>query len=297
MAMGLSLTGCAAGGGGDDARTTVETFMTALNDGDGDAALALSTTSRDDVACTDLLAETLIAVPEVGDVVVNGSTGLAKVDYVPAGERVSVSLDLELQLTSGQWKVVLPESFRIRTAAPPATVAQADIQEVCTLRPVDGYFETIALPGSYRVWVSDPTGVFSQKVLGYAIVPQATADADAEYVDVFASDIEREITSNLLAVQIQDEIFTCIESGFTSSHCPEGLPTADESQDLSRPGDLVSDAIPRADVFSEDGETWRFESDPLQMRIQVNGAIVEVPFTYTGGVTLNDKGDITAVFD
>lgn len=297
--IGLSITGCATGGNPtDDARTAVDAFMTALNDRDGEAALDLSTTSIDDVACPGILDETLIAAPEVGDVVVNGSTGIAKVEYVPSLERVPVSLTLELRFTSGEWKIVLPESFRIRTPAPPETVVQADIEEACTLRPVDGYFETIALPGTYSIYLSDPIGLF-YRVLGWSSVPQTSPDAGAEYMagDEFASDVEREITSNLLAVQIQDAMFACIESGFTGTHCPEGLPAADESQDVSRPDDLVTHAVPRSDVFSEDGETWRFESDPLQFRIQVNGALVDVPFTYTGVVTLNNDGDITAQFD
>jgi hypothetical protein len=50
-------------------------------------------------------------------------------------------------------------------------------------------------------------------------------------------------------------------------------------------------------VFSDDGKTWRFETDPSQFRIQVNGALVDVPFTYTGSVTLSNDGDITAQFD
>lgn len=293
IALGLSLAGCATGPGGDDAaRAAVNDFVTAIHDGDGEAALELSTTSIDDVACAGLLTETSMAAPEVGDVVVNGSTGLAKVEYAAADG--DVSLSLELELASDGWRVVLPESFRIRTPVPPATVAQVDIEDACTLRGVDGYFQTIALPGSYSLYLSDPVGVFP-KVLGRAAVPQTAPEA--VYFQGFAPEIERQITSNLLAVQIQDEMFTCIESGFTGTHCPDGLPVADESQDVSRSGDLVSDAIPRADVFSDDGEVWRFESDPLQFRIQVNGVLVDVPFTYTGRVELDSDGDITAVFD
>ena len=296
-AIGLSMTGCTFGGNRtDDARTAVDAFMTALNDGDGNAALDLSTTSIDDVPCPGLLAETSIGGPEVGDVVVNGSTGIAKVEFIQGGD--DVSLSLELQLTSGEWKIVLPESFRIRTPAPPETVVQADIEEACTLRPVDGYFETIALPGLYSVYLSDPIGVFSQETLSWSRVPQTSPDAGADVaLDAFASDVEREIASNLLAVQVQDAVFTCIESGFTDTRCPDSLPVADESQDLSRPGDLVSESAPRSTVFSDDGKTWRFETDPSQFRIQVNGALVDVPFTYTGSVTLNNDGDITAQFD
>ena len=46
-----------------------------------------------------------------------------------------------------------------------------------------------------------------------------------------------------------------------------------------------------------DGETWHFTTNEAILRIQQGGALTDVPFTYSGVITVADNGDLVPAFD
>ena len=285
------LAGCLPTGNGGGALSTAEAFIQALDDGDAAAAIALTTTDRSDFACE---LEPSVAGAELGDVVENGDTAIAKFTYAVFGEFTTESLELER--VGSEWKIVLPDDYRIEVPLEADVVVEATFEDDCVLRPVDGVLELRALPGYYSVTLRDPSGVFGSSTLGFAAVPDAGTVQYLEGHEQFIEPVEREIAANLLQVPINDALYACIENHFAGGSCPDGLPAGDEDQAIDRPFELISGDPRAVDISSADGETWRFSTNTQTLQIQVSGVLTSVPFTYSGIITVDD-GDLVPVFD
>jgi len=285
------LAGCVPTG--PSAREATEAFFSAVNDGDASAAIALTTSRPSDFACTEF--EPNLAAVKIGDVVENGDTAVAKVSYAVFGEPVSESVKLSQQ--NGEWLVVLPDSYRITVPIEQDVVVEATFEDECTIRPVDGTIELLALPGAYSVTIDDPTGVFSVSALGFVAVPDASTAVYVEGFEVYIDQQDRDIVANLLQVGIDDAVIACIGDHFAGSTCPDGIPAGDLDQDIARYPDIYPDAARAVDIFSPDGETWHFTTNEAILRIQQGGALTDVPFSYSGVITVADNGDLVPVFD
>ena len=285
------LSGCVPTGPG--AREATEAFFTAVGDGDAAAAIALTTSSPTDFACTEF--EPNLAAFELGEVAENGDTAVAKVSYAVFGEPITESVTLTK--ASGEWLVELPDSYRIIVPIEPDVVVAATFEDECELSPVDGELEFLALPGAYSVILRDPTTVFSSSVLGFVAVPDATTVEYLEDFDDYIRPVDRDIAANLLQVGINDAVNACIESHFVGDTCPDGLPAGDAEQDVSRYPDIYSDFARAVDIYSPDGEKWHFTTSEATLLIQVNGVLTQVEFSYSGVISVDDSGDLVPVFD
>ena len=285
------LSGCVPNGA--SARDATEAFFSAVNDGDASAAIALTTSRPSDFACTEF--EPNLAAVKIGDVVEDGDTAVAKVSYAVFGEPVSESVELSRQ--NGEWLVVLPDSYRITVPIEQDVVVEATFEDECTIRPVDGMIEFLALPGAYSVTLDDPSGVFSVSALGFIAVPDASTAVYVEGFEVYIDQQDRDIVANLLQVGINDAVIACIEDHFAGSTCPDGIPAGDIGQDITRSPDIYPDFARAVEIFSPDGETWHFTTNEAILRIQQGGVLTDAPFSYSGVITVADNGDFVPVFD
>jgi len=273
-----------------------EAFISSVASGNFSQALALSSTAPSSLACPELFEdaeETARSVPpEVGDVTVTGDTATAEVSYSLGGPQEEV---LELTDVSGQWRPALPESYAVTVAFDGPTVAEVVVDDTCRVPVVDGQAHVVVPPGSHDITVVDPTGVLERSEHVIQRVPeQQTIGTD----DLSALEAVPTLGFNLLSGEAGEAFGTaldaCLDSDLTDPSCPSALAGAD-------PGSVqVVAAAPAAvldRLWTDDGETWRFEAQPGALAVTVDGTPVEVEVTLTGGLTRDNTGTLVATLD
>lgn len=298
----IALTGCSQAAPGKPASTeadaviAVETaFLEALVDGDGEAALALTTMTRDELACTALIddyarMQVSPILAEVGTASVDGDT--ATVDFT-----YSVAIDQAIEEISGthtllregdSWVIEFPEEYRIDGTLGADVVGQVGVMPAkapyepyeCIAPAVDGLYEVIALPGSYAVISSDPSGVFYNSEKGTRIAVYDAEEPEAPQELNYIEDNDRDLVASNVRDALKPFIDACAASGFTDPTCQDGLP-APQGQ-VTAPDRLPLDGI---EIFSEDGQTWKFRAGGDDYLFQGTGGIEKFEVYYSGTVT------------
>lgn len=278
-----------------------EAFISSVASGSYAQTLALSSTAPSSLACPELFEdaeETARSVPpEVGDVTVNGDTATAEVSYTLGGPQEEV---LELTEVSGQWRPALPESYAVTVTFDGPTVAEVVVGEVvgdntCRVPVVDGQAHVVVPPGSHDITVVDPTGVLERSEHVVQRVPeQQTIGTD----DLSALEAVPTLGFNLLSGEAGEAFTTaldaCLDSDLTDPSCPSALDGAD-------PGSAETVAAAPVSVldrlWTDDGETWRFEARPGALAVTVDGTPAEVEVTLTGELARDNTGALVATLD
>ncbi|NYD65692.1 Rv0361 family membrane protein [Agromyces atrinae] len=283
----------------DDPTQTVTEFLQSVQDGEYASALKLSTSSPADVACEPLAQNDQegggVNALKVADVTVSGDTATAEVSYYSGGE---ISESLELTRADGSWRVVLPESYRIALAFDAPVVAEADVNDgLCSVAVVDGAVDMVAWPGNYRIGITDPTGVLERFDEFLYAVPSGEVVGT---VDPLALEAVPEVSLNDVASRADPllgaAMAACIDSAFTGPTCPAGVIGADAP--TGDAADLVTGQYSWIDrVWTDDGETWRFETRPGSISITTGGTPSVVEFTTTGTLSTDTNGDLVVDVD
>ena len=275
----------------------VETaFLDALVEGDGNAALALTTLSVDEVTCAALFTDYAdlrygVSRPEVAKATISGEAATVEFSYwltIDVRDE-QVSATHTLVRDGDEWLIEFPEEYRIVGTFPDDVVAEAGFTRVtdpsdteleCVGSPVDGVYEVMALPGRYIAIASDPSDVFYQSDAFVWI----TVYDGAESGQPLELPYEDPNGINIVRAQVRDElnlyVERCVASGLTGPDCPSGIPA---------PEGLVSTTdrlqLDNITLFSDDGETWRFRASGQSFLFERNGAIEDHEMYYTGTVT------------
>lgn len=277
-----------------------EAFISSVAAGSLAEALALSSTDPSTLACPDLFqdgTEKQFVPPEVGEVTVTGDTATAEVSYTLGGPQEEV---LELTEVSGQWRPALPESYAVTVTFDGPTVAEVVVGEVvgddtCRVPVVDGQAHVVVPPGSHDVTIVDPSGVLERSEHVIQRVPeQQTIGTD----DLSALEAVPTLGFNLLSGEAGEAFTTaldaCLDSDLTDPSCPSALDGAD-------PGSVETVAAAPVSVldllWTDDGETWRFEARPGALAVTVDGVPTEMPVTLTGELTRDNTGTVVATLD
>jgi hypothetical protein len=254
-----ALSACAPGGSDPLGPQAVEAaFLAALSDGDGNAALALTTTKRADLDCPDIVGDYGalsggIGGAEAGDATTDGDTATVEFSYSVAtttGGAVEASGTHTLVRADGGWRIELPDDYRITAALP--TDASA----------------TTPLGRDSRV--------------------------EVDYIDDSAREQAATEIRNALIPLVED----CAASDFAASSCPVGLPEPDAAVTLAeRPSDRFTDFPRVAGISSDDGRTWRFTAGGESFAFLRGGVPETFPMEYSGAVTAADDGTLQLVLD
>ncbi|ACZ20316.1 hypothetical protein Sked_03490 [Sanguibacter keddieii DSM 10542] len=274
----------------------VETFISTVAAGNFAEALTLTSEERSSLACPDLFqdAETTMpfVLPEVGDVTVTGDTATAEVRYSLGGPQEEV---LELTQVLGRWSPALPESYAVTVTFDGPTVAEVVVDDTCRVPVVDSQAHVVMPPGSHDVTIVDPTGVLERSEHVIQRVPeQQTIGTD----DLSALEAVPTLGFNLLSGEageaFVDALDACLDSDLTDPSCPSALAGAD-------PGSVQAVAAAPVAVldrlWTDDGETWRFEAQPGALAITVDGTPAEVEVTLTGELARDNTGTLVATLD
>jgi len=308
----LLLVGLAGCGPNDAAgAAAVETaFLEALADGDGEAALALTTLSEDDITCMDMVSnyEDLtvgITIPEVDGATVSGDTAEVKFHYtmVISSQAPDIYGTHTLVRDGDSWLIELPEYYSISATLPTDVVAQISVgnfgaEPACLDYPSDGSYTLFALPGKYTLSATDPKDVFNRGGFGTEFVVSDIEELGGTQQVSYIQNGEREQVAIDIKNALIDYVERCAESGFIDTYCPEGLPKPDGSITVDEWWPARFSGYP-ADVavFSEDGLTWRFTASGENFLFQRNGTAETFPMSYAGFVTRDPAGTITVVPD
>jgi len=310
-ALALVLTGCTPSA--DNSPAAVElAFLQALENRDAAAALALTTLDAGEFSCTALLSDYErvgggILNPTVGEVSIDGDTASVGFSYLVALSGGVESKGTHTLVRDGDsWLIEFPEEYRISATIPTDVVGTISIaprasdpdQDVeCAATPTDGAYELIALPGSYRLNVTDPTGVFERSRLGDEILvfdgPGSGTATELTYIDPSEFDQAKIDARNFLI----DYVAECAESGFIDAYCPEGLPS-DASITLDpNSGKRFTDYPTDITIFSENGTDWRFTAGGEEFLYIRNGVAESFPMSYSGAVITDPLGEFGLVLD
>jgi hypothetical protein len=307
-----ALSACAPGGSDPLGPQAVEAaFLAALSDGDGNAALALTTTKRADLDCPDIVGDYGalsggIGGAEAGDATTDGDTATVEFSYSVAtttGGAVEASGTHTLVRADGGWRIELPDDYRITAALPSGVVAEASVggtaenAGACAANVLGGELDIVALPGSYDLDVGDPTGVFGSAVSTTTEVVVADgrdSRVEVDYIDDSAREQAATEIRNALIPLVED----CAASDFAASSCPVGLPEPDAAVTLAeRPSDRFTDFPRVAGISSDDGRTWRFTAGGESFAFLRGGVPETFPMEYSGAVTAADDGTLQLVLD
>lgn len=303
LILGASLlSGCAASGADRSGPSAVEeAFLQALADGDGDAAVALTTLDRDDVSCWNLISDyesysVGIATPnDVEDAKVDGNTATVEFHYTMVSNQAKaqeVTGEHSLVLEDDRWLIEFPEEYRIVASVPADIVADVGFREIGTTDgaldcresiPNGGSYEVIALPGSYSLETDDPTGVFRTAVEP-ARVMVSDAAPSGETIELNADDSDRELKEIEVRNALAGVVGECVTSDFANS-CPERLPSPADGITLGRTyPDRYTDYPTVTRIYSDDAETWRFEAGEQDFLFQWDGVETRFPMEYSGQI-------------
>jgi hypothetical protein len=273
-----------------------EAFISSVASGAYSQTLALSSTAPSSLACPELFEDAeetaRSAPPEVGEVTVTGDTATAEVSYSLGGPQEEV---LELTDVSGQWRPALPESYAVTVTFDGPTVAEVVVDDTCRVPVVDGQAHVVVPPGSHDITVVDPTGVLERSEHVIQRVPeQQTIGTD----DLSALEAVPTLGFNLLSGEAGEAFTTaldaCLDSALTDPSCPSALAGADPAsvQVVAAAPVSVLDRL-----WTDDGETWRFEAQPGALAVTVDGVPAEVEVTLTGQLARDNTGALVATLD
>jgi len=301
--LAVTLAGCSAeapdaGPTEADDVVAVETaFLDALVDGDGEAALALTTLDEDDLTCAAMVTDfkTLrlgIVLAEVGTASVDDDAATVDFSY-------SVAASTGLQNVSGthtlvrdgdSWLIEFPDEYRINATLGQDVVGQAGIMPTkapfepyqCLAPAVDGVYEVIALPGRYAVITSDPTEVFynSEYATVVSVYDNDSAEPEQPQELTYITDENRDLVANHIREALEPYIDLCAASGFTDPTCQDGLPVPQGP--VTAPDRLPLDGV---EIFSEDGLTWKFRAGGEDYLFQGANGIEKFEVYYSGTVS------------
>jgi hypothetical protein len=168
----------------------------------------------------------------------------------------------------------------------------------CAARPTDGTFDVVALPGAYQIGVRDPSGVFGSRVFAaVGVLVSDSTDAGSTQKVPFIDDAVRA----QVAIDIQNALLPrveeCAESAFASS-CPPGLPAGGSSVTVAeRPSERFTGLPTVSRLYSDDGQTWRFEAGGQEFLFQRDGVAARAPMEFTGALTATPAGVVEVVLD
>jgi len=303
VVLAVGLTGCstaaptpADGPSEVDDVVAVETaFLDAVIDGDGEAALALTTLDEDDLTCTALITDysslqVSPILPDVGTAAVEGNT--ATVDFT-----YSVVIDQVIEEITGthtlvregdDWLIEFPDEYRIDGTLGEDVVGQAGVMPAkapqkpysCSAAAVDGTFDLIALPGTYAVVTSDPTGVFYNSEYATFVSVYDAAEPELPQELNYITDDDRNLVADHIRDALEPYMDLCAASGFTDPTCQDGLPVPQGP--VTAPDRLPLDGI---EIFSEDGLTWKFRAGGEDYLFQGANGIEKFEVYYSGTVT------------
>lgn len=308
----------------EGATAAVSAFLGALADGNGMAALSMTTSTPDDFACGSMVQngqEPQIASPMVLSVKATEMEATAAVTYqIELGnhydgpKRVAVSLSVEKR--GDDWLVILPESYQVSFEADSRLVAVASIQLVtdpdagsdqtpvtypkCDVRMGDAKVFTPALPGDYRVTLTDPTGMVTYGFQGDLVV----SGGGVVNSGVVGVSMPGEYTPlwNAVSDSLWEQLMGCAT---TQSERPDVCLADFDGADLIDEDGLVFSDESRVFFFfkgidrlwTEDGETWRFATSPQDMPLSRDGVIFALGRTYSGHFKFEDDGQVIAVLE
>ena len=298
LALGLTSCSTTAPAGGpseaDDVVAVETAFLEALVDGNGEAALALTTLGENDLTCAAVVSDYAdlhigVIKPKVGEASVDGDTATVEFSYsmiiTAAVEEISGTHTLVRDGDS--WLIDFPEEYRIRATVSPDVVVEAGIlpngsgsidERVCTAPAVNDTYELIALPGRYMVGTSDPTGVFHRSEYVTSVSVYDTDKPVTPLLD-YIQDSERLNKAAQVRDLLAPYVDRCAASGFTDPTCQDGLPIPEGPVSISdHPG------TENISIFSKDGLTWQFQAGGESFLFQRNGGIEAVEMYYTGTV-------------
>lgn len=294
------LGGCAAPAAesGDDggARTTVDTFLRAVADGRFSEALSQTTLGADGLICSALAQDSstskAIAAPEVTELQVNGDTATATVDYqAPSATTITLALTRE----SDAWRIAFPDEWRLAVGFDGPTVAQVSVDDDCDLPVTDGRVDGPAWPGRYQVKVSDPTGVLERSESFLYEVPEGSTtglDLDPLSLPAVPED-ELALVQSEATPLLRAAFEKCADAAFSGSSCPPALEgAAAVGTDTPSDGYLAIDRL-----YTDDGESWRFESGTGSLASTNEGTPTTIEFRYTGTVSRDADGALSLAFD
>jgi len=295
------LSGCALlNHDAENAAAVEQEFFDALAKGDGEAALALTTFDQaGDTACTDLFDTYGVYTSgvhgvKIGQAKASGDSAEVAFTYtllgLSTGER-DVSGSHALVRDGDSWLIQYPEHYRISASVPADVAAQvsvdenfSDAGECVTTLPDGDTFEAFALPGSYNIGVRDPAGVFADRMEhGAEVVVSDAAESGTTAALPFITEDERAQVAIYITSELSDVIWDCATSNFTSTTCPDGLPTDADLAD--RPNDrLGKSEMAVTSIVSDDNQTWRFTASGKDFLFERDGKPEVFPIEYSGAV-------------
>ncbi|MFB2585552.1 hypothetical protein [Herbiconiux liukaitaii] len=295
LAGALLLGGCTASGPSaeEQAGAALEGFFEAVEGGDFATALAASTDPDAEFACAAFMEDgqpsPRISPIEVGSVQVadDGATASAEVTYTHDAE---VTETVELERSGEEWKVVLPDSYRVAVEFAEPVVAEVEIEE-CAF-PMEGTSTEVRVwPGMLQVAWTDPTGVVQGADQVRVLVPSVDAAIvpTAEFAGIDDSVVERlglEASADLAQV-----VSDCVGAGFQGVACPVSL-RQDAAASPFAFEDFSPDYRDFARVWTDDGSVWNFETVPGELYGVRDGAPATLPFTLTGTLDRADDGTL-----
>ena len=305
----VALAGCAPSADSERALAVETAFFEALAAGDGDAALALTDLDRDDISCPDLFTDYGdiaggIGGAEIGEVRIDGDGASVDFEYASNGATM-VTGTHDLVRDGDGWLIVFPEEYYISGSVTKEVVAELsfdaapDTAGTCAASYSGGTFGFEALPGSYELDVRDPTGVFdSDSFTSAAVVVSDAAEATVD-VDYLAADHgARERASIEIGNALIPLIESCAESNFAGTSCPEGLPVADGAVTVAPFfGARFTDFPDVTRIYSENGQTWRFEAGGEDFLFMRDGVAETFPMAYSGVVSAAADGSLQVALD
>ena len=312
--LALSLSGCNAApaetnSDAKDAVAVEAAFLKALVDGNGEAALALTTLDEDEISCPELISEYAdrqipIILGKAGKAAVDGDTATVGYSY-------SVSVDtLAIEKVTGKhtlvrdgdsWLIEFPKEYRITATLADDVVGQVGVGATgvggldnlaCVESNADGPYEQIALPGAYTLITSDPTGVFEQAESGTFVSVSDRPDSGTSRELNYITDNHRDYVAIFVEELLRPYVDRCAASGFTDPDCQDGLPVPTGPVSIS---DHIQNA--GVEVWSTDGATWRFTAGGERYLFAVAGGITEVEMYYTGTIALDASGQIAVTVE
>lgn len=295
----------------DQAQLAVQTFLDELAAGNATAALDLSTSSRDDFACPVLTEDTddgLLVNPAAGEATVEGDTATVDAEYFATPDGAT-ELTFTAERTAAEWLVVLPDAYRIDLAFDAPTIAVVDIERVtgnagpqnagphsdCQITVTNGHAQTLALPGTYLLNLTDPSGVFAADRFMTAEVGGPSAP-----IELPAVDPDRlEFLSRNVSIELGTLFLQCVYEDFDPSlSCPEGTEGVTVAGDPTQVHDalLETDPFTLDQVWTEDERTWLFTTVPLTFNAVRDGEEVPLEVSYSGQLADND-GELEIILD
>lgn len=272
------------------AEAVITAFVDAARDGDYARALELSA-SPVHPACDWMTTNGPESMPGavVSDVTESGSTATATVTY---GN--DVVQPFTLVRVGANWRVQIPDSFRITVdfasrVVANVTVTRTFVDTPCTLAVTDGSLELFAWPGNYTLSVSDPTGVlsFAENASALVFVDDSPGDLTIDAV----TDLELQ-TLTLRAREagtLQSAFAACVDAGFQSVECPADLIAPRGATLVSGPAGTYTQI---ARLWTDDDETWRFQTQSDTIVVSDAGAEQSLSFSYTGSLTTDRDGGL-----